>query len=89
MTTVVNQGFCSFYGLGSPSPHLTNVRKKGVFVLKANQGSAMVEYALIASLMAVAVIGIITQLGDELESVFHTITNAISDSVDQYNIQNW
>ena len=74
---------------GFSQPPVNKYLIEGVFVLKANQGSAMVEYALIASLMAVAVIGIITQLGDEIESVFQTVANTISENVDQYNIQNW
>ena len=44
------------------------------------RGSALVEYSLIVALMAVVIIGIITQLGDELEGVFSTIKDAISTS---------
>ena len=44
-------------------------------------GQAMVEYALLLGLIAVAAIGPLTSLGTELSNVFTFIANALADAL--------
>lgn len=41
-------------------------------------GQGMVEYGLIIALIAVAVIGVLGFMGDELNNIFETIKNKLS-----------
>jgi pilus assembly protein Flp/PilA len=41
------------------------------------EGQALVEYALILSLIAVVAIGVLTVLGQNVSSILNTIANAI------------
>lgn len=45
--------------------------------LKEEQGATAIEYGLIASLIAVAIVGILTLLGPKLEGVFTTVNNSL------------
>lgn len=47
--------------------------------LKDRRGQAMTEYGLIIALIAVVLIGVILSLSGQLERVFQSIVNAISD----------
>ncbi|MGF7186892.1 pilus assembly protein Flp/PilA [Desulfitispora alkaliphila] len=47
-------------------------------VLRKEDGQSMVEYALIVALVAVALIVILTQLGENVETIFQDIINALS-----------
>lgn len=51
----------------------TSVRK----FLKQEEAVTAIEYALIASLIAVVIVGTVKILGTTLSGVFTTITNAI------------
>ena len=44
-------------------------------------GQAMVEYALLLGLIAVAAIGPLTSLGTELSDLFTFIANALADAI--------
>lgn len=43
-------------------------------------GQGMVEYGLILALIAVAVIAVLTTMGDELQNMFTNIKDTISDN---------
>lgn len=49
---------------------------RSFFAHEAGQG--LVEYALILVLIAIAVIGVLTALGTEVEAVFQEITNGLN-----------
>ena len=49
-------------------------------LIKDESGATAIEYALIAALIAVAIIGAITLLGGDLAATFTTITNSLSGS---------
>ena len=49
-------------------------------LIKDESGATAIEYALIAALIAVAIIGAITLLGGDLADTFTTITNSLSGS---------
>jgi pilus assembly protein Flp/PilA len=49
------------------------------YLLKDEKGVTMIEYALIAALMAVAIIAALTAFGDTLSSVFDNIGKCLSD----------
>ena len=51
---------------------------KRFFEKKGVDGQAMIEYALILVLIAVVVIGILTTLGDSVNTTFGTINEAFS-----------
>lgn len=42
-----------------------------------DEGATAVEYGLMVALIAVAIIGTVTLLGDELNNLFTSITNAL------------
>jgi pilus assembly protein Flp/PilA len=46
--------------------------------IKDEEGVTAIEYALIASLIAVAIIGAVTLLGSDLSAKFNTIANKLS-----------
>lgn len=56
--------------------------KKMVSFLKQDEGQGMVEYGLIIALIALAVIGAITFLGDEISGIFNQIGDALEDAGD-------
>ena len=43
--------------------------------LKDEQGATAIEYGLIASLIAVAIVGVLLTLGPALKGVFQTVQN--------------
>jgi pilus assembly protein Flp/PilA len=43
-----------------------------------DRGATMVEYGLMVALIAVAVIGIVTTLGQNLTGIFTTVANAVA-----------
>jgi pilus assembly protein Flp/PilA len=45
---------------------------------RAEDGQGMVEYAMIIGLVAVGVLALLALLGDQVESIFTSITNALS-----------
>ncbi|WP_249869049.1 Flp family type IVb pilin [Oceanobacillus saliphilus] len=49
-----------------------------VRLLKEEEGQAMTEYGLLVGLIAVAVIGALVLVGDELEAVFTTIKDELA-----------
>jgi len=49
--------------------------------LKDEEGATMVEYGLLAALIAIVCIAAITAVGSELNIVFQTIANALNDAV--------
>jgi pilus assembly protein Flp/PilA len=48
---------------------------------RQESGQAMVEYALLLGLIAVAAIGPLTSLGSELSHVFTSIANALTNAL--------
>lgn len=47
-------------------------------LLKGEEGQGMVEYGLLAALIAVAVIGTIVAMRDQLNTVFKNIKNGLT-----------
>lgn len=54
--------------------------KKIIRFLQDESGATAIEYGLLAALIAVAIIGAVTTLGDTLETRFRTIASAIESS---------
>ncbi|NTW56049.1 MAG: Flp family type IVb pilin [Chlorobiaceae bacterium] len=54
------------------------VMLKRVFDVKSQKGVTMIEYALIASLIAVAVIVILTTTGSNLKNVFSYVSSQLT-----------
>jgi len=50
------------------------------FNIKSQKGVTMIEYALIAALIAIVVIAILTILGGDLRDIFTRISNAIQSA---------
>lgn len=48
--------------------------------LRDEEGATAVEYALIAALIAVAIIGTVKGVGDQLVNVFQDIINALTST---------
>jgi len=46
--------------------------------LQDEEGVTAIEYALIAALIAVVIIGAVTLVGTEVESTFYTIASALN-----------
>ena len=53
--------------------------KKMVGLFREEEGANMVEYGLIAALIAVAIITVVSLLGEQLGEMFEDITGAIED----------
>ena len=49
-------------------------------LLRDEEGVTAIEYALIASLIAIAVIVTVTQVGNQLNIVFNKVCNAVKGS---------
>jgi pilus assembly protein Flp/PilA len=49
--------------------------------LKDEEGATMVEYGLLAALIAIVCIAAITAVGDNLNVVFQTIADALNNAV--------
>lgn len=47
---------------------------------KDEEGATAIEYALIAGLIAVVIIGALTVLGNSVDSIFRTISNKLDDA---------
>lgn len=45
--------------------------------LKQEEGATAIEYGLIASLIAVAIVGVLVTLGPALQGVFTTVQNSL------------
>ena len=45
--------------------------------MKNEQGATAIEYGLIASLIAVAIVGVLVTLGPKLQGVFTSVSNAL------------
>lgn len=45
--------------------------------LKQEEGATAIEYGLIASLIAVAIVGVLLTLGPRLSTVFTTVQNSL------------
>ena len=52
----------------------------GVCYIKCRHGATAIEYALIASLIALVIIGAVTMLGGNLSNSFDSTANAIKSS---------
>jgi len=48
--------------------------------LKEETGATAIEYGLIASLIAVAIVGVLTLLGPKLEAVFTKVNDSLKTS---------
>jgi pilus assembly protein Flp/PilA len=46
-------------------------------ILKNEKGQGMVEYGLIIALIAIVVIGAVTLLGGQLQTIFESITGSL------------
>ncbi|HCD36338.1 MAG TPA: Flp family type IVb pilin [Chlorobium sp.] len=51
--------------------------KSKMLTVKSQKGATMIEYALIAGLVSVAVIGAVTLIGTDVNLVFGEITDAL------------
>ena len=47
--------------------------------LKDEEGATAIEYGLIAALVAVAILGVLATLGDELKALFRDVSDALED----------
>ncbi|EQB12548.1 hypothetical protein L288_02505 [Sphingobium quisquiliarum P25] len=50
-------------------------------MLKNEEGATAIEYGLIAALIAVAAIGAMTSLGNNLKTTFNTTSGALANGV--------
>lgn len=68
-------------GLSYKFNHVGNTMKKLNQILAARRnnekGATVIEYALIAALIAVVVIGAVTAIGTEARSTFNSVASAI------------
>ncbi len=51
--------------------------KKLMAFLKGEEGLVAIEYALIGLLVAVAIVGVVTTLGTQIQTVFTSISTAL------------
>ncbi len=56
----------------------TNILKK---IRKDESGATAIEYGLIAALVSVAAIGALTAMGGSLQTMFTTVSNALTAAV--------
>ncbi|MDH5489902.1 MAG: Flp family type IVb pilin [Rhodospirillaceae bacterium] len=56
---------------------LNRISLKGICFFKCRRGSTAIEYALIASLIAVVIIGAVTMLGGNLSNSFDETAGAV------------
>ena len=54
--------------------------KKFISLIKNNKGATAIEYGLIAALIAVAAIGALSAIGDNLNDTFTTVGGALKGS---------
>ncbi len=54
---------------------------KLMFFLKDDSGATAIEYGLIAALVSVAAIGALTAMGQSLNSLFGTVSSALTTAV--------
>lgn len=73
-------GLVSRLGPGVSDFNWSQVMKKIIRFLQDESGATAIEYGLLAALIAVAIIGAVTTLGDTLETRFRTIASAIESS---------
>ena len=57
---------------------MTKLFAKFQSIASQDRGATAVEYALLVGLIAVAIIGAVTLLGDQLNTLFTTIKNALA-----------
>ncbi len=53
---------------------------KNRFAMKRQRGVTMIEYALIAALIAVAAVAVLTLLGPEIANTFNAVTNEMKNA---------
>jgi len=61
---------------------LANFRKKTMGFLRDNEGASAIEYAIIAGLIAVAIIGAARLVGEDISSVFTAISTELETVAD-------
>ena len=49
-------------------------------LIQNTSGATAIEYGLIAAGIAIAIIAVVTTLGDELEGLFQTVADALSSA---------
>ena len=49
--------------------------------IQEEDGQGMTEYGLILALVAIVVIGALTLMGEEINAIFETITNAMGEAL--------
>lgn len=54
---------------------------KIAIVLKDESGATAIEYGLIAALVSVAAIGALTAMGSSLESMFNSVSDELTNAV--------
>ena len=63
-----------------PGFHMVNLRREKMLTrfMKEEQGATAIEYGLIASLIAVAIVGVLLTLGPRLSEVFTTVQTSLN-----------
>lgn len=54
--------------------------KNKFFSLQSQKGVTIIEYALIAALISVVAMTLLTEAGAQLQNIFQTILNALTDA---------
>lgn len=60
---------------------LTNMIRKSyinLFLMKSDKGQGLTEYVLILAFIAIAVIGVVTAFGTEIQNVFTNLTGKLA-----------
>lgn len=70
-------GLVSRLGPGVSDLNWSQVMKKIIRFLQDESGATAIEYGLLAALIAVALIGAVTTLGQTLQTEFRSIASAI------------
>jgi pilus assembly protein Flp/PilA len=52
-------------------------------LVRDESGATAIEYGLIAALVSVAAVGALTSLGDSLSTMFQSVSNTLSNAVNQ------
>lgn len=58
------------------------MRERALAFLKEKDGASAIEYAIIAGLIAVMIIGGASALGGKIDNIFQAISNTLEDDVD-------
>ncbi len=62
------------------SAYINQLSIRGICFFKCKNGSTAIEYALIASLIAMTIIGAVAMLGGELSNSFDDTANKVKSS---------